>query len=743
MLIRIGDFIERYCWSILTVWLLVVMGCSFYLFISHQPFEIGGISDPNSESARAEKFMSEKFPYGGSRIFILYKSDQLIATDPQFKSEVEQSLAGLDRLALPHSVITPYMNDQQISKDKHSAFAMIFFKQTAEQAANHMTEIRGALGKTTTIKMMVGGEPTYIADVKLLSQHDLFRSELIAFPLSMITLLCVFGGIAAAAIPIITGTISVIIIVSLLFMFGSITELSVFVLNIGTMLGLGLSLDYSLLIINRFREEMAKGRTEKQAIIITLSSAGKAVFFSGLAVFISMSALLVFPVNVLYSIGVGGVVVVTVSVLSALILLPTVLMLVGKKINLFTIPFFKRREYAPNPRKSRWFRLAMHIMRHPLLFFIPTILILLFMGYPFLSVKVNRPDSTILPTWVESRQLVDEFHRIYNFNEMLPTNILFKADYGTILLPENVGALYDFAEQLKKDPRVDAIVSIVTVKPGASKKDYEYFYALPTSTNTPQQHQFILQTTRGQYTIMAVTSKYHDNDARSMDLIRTIREMPIGNKITFQVSGTSALIMDTIKTIYTLFFKMIVVISIITYLVLMVLLRSVVLPLKAIIMNLLSLLASYGMLVFVFQEGHLASLFHFTSEGFTDLNLPVILFFGLFGLSMDYEVFLLTRIKEFYDQTHDNQLSVALGIERSARIITSAALIVVLVSFSFVSADIIFVKAFGLGTAVAIAVDATFIRILLVPATMRLLGEWNWYLPKWLDKILPKIRFDK
>ena len=248
---------------------------------------------------------------------------------------------------------------------------------------------------------------------------------------------------------------------------------------------------------------------------------------------------------------------------------------------------------------------------------------------------------------------------------------------------------------------------------------------------------------KGKYTLISVISKYSKDDKRNFELVNTIRQQKVGNGITKVVGGQSAEIIDTMDIVYNLFIKIVIFISLFTYLVLFFLLRSLILPLKAIIMNFLSLSVCYGMLVFIFQEGHFANLLHFKALGFTDINLPILIFFVLFGLSMDYEVFLLTRIKEFYERTGDNRRSVALGLERSARIITSAALIMILVTGAFVTADIVFIKAFGLGAALAIAIDASLIRLMLVPATMRLLGDWNWYLPKWLDRIMPDLHFDK
>ncbi len=352
-------------------------------------------------------------------------------------------------------------------------------------------------------------------------------------------------------------------------------------------------------------------------------------------------------------------------------------------------------------------------------------------------------DAKILPTWTESRKVLDQFDANFNSNELSPINIVLTAKNNSIYSDANISALYDYAKRLQRDKRVDRVNSIVTLQKDMTKQQYQQIYGSSRQPFTEYQKQFLKSAAHGKYTIMSVVSKYSKDDKRNFELIRDIRQQKVGNGISKHVGGVSAEIIDTMDIVYSLFVKVVIFISIFTYIVLCMLLRSVILPLKAIMMNLLSLSVCYGMLVFIFQEGHFAHLLHFKALGFTDLNLPILLFFVLFGLSMDYEVFLLTRIREFYEQTGDNTKSVALGLERSARIITSAALIMIIVTAAFVTADIVFIKAFGLGAALAIAVDASLIRLLLVPATMRLMGDWNWYMPKWLDRILPDLHFDR
>lgn len=740
LLLRTGNFFQRHRWFVVIAWIAILVLCFVYLPLAGSPFKIGGISDPHTESSKAQKLMTDQLSYGSSNIFILYDSKKLRANDPSFISQVQKSLDGLKKFSLSHQIHSPYENPTQISDNQHAAYAVVTLGQVPDEIANKMQEFHNLVGKPTSLSVIIGGMPSYIADVKRISETDLFRAELIAFPLSILALLFVFGSVIAAILPIISGLLSVTITISILFFLGHHFEFSIFVINIATMLGLGLSLDYTLLIVNRFREELATHGNKEVAISITLATAGKTVLFSGAAVLISLCSLLFFPVNMLSTIGMGGVLVVLISIINALIFLPALLTLLGDQVNAWRIPWLTRKAVATD--NGFLFRMAMRIMKHPVLVFFVSIIILLLLGYPFLHVKINRADATILPSSAESSHFLKKFKKQFNAINLSPIYIVAESRNKSILTNKNIASLYKFTQDLKKDNRVKSINSIITLVPNFSLSQYQQLYRKPDLLKGPQK-QFFDETTKGRFTVLSVISKYAANNSKTYDLVKTIRNTALDNHIILKVTGDSAVVLDTIQSVYGQFVITIGVICIITYFVLLVLLRSIILPLKAIVMNMLSLLVSYGMLVFIYQEGHFNKLLHFDSQGFTDLNLPILLFCALFGLSMDYEIFLLTRIKEFYDQTGDNTVSVALGLERSARIITSAALIFIVVSLAFVTADVVFIKAFGMATALAVLVDATIIRLLLVPATMRLLGQWNWYLPAWLDRLLPHITHDR
>lgn len=733
---------EKQQWLIVVCWLIVAVACAFYLPRTENPFKIEDVNDPKAESSVAQKIMKNEFPFGGSSIFVLYRStDSLSANDSQFEREVKKSLDGLSKFEFEHRILSPYNNSRQISDNKKLAYAVILTNAKSEQLANAFDGIRKDLGHPEHLRIYLGGEPAYTADVNRLSEENLVRGEMIALPICFIAMIFIFSGFLAAMLTIFVGVVNILIIVSILYLMGERVDLSVFVLNIATMLGLGLGLDYTLLITYRFREEYAKCHDTRKTILITLGTAGKSVFFSGMIVLVCIASLVFFPINILFSIGVGGVVVVLVTILSSVTFLPALLCLFQKYVTRSSPKL--QHISSEDVHHHRWYRFAMLVMQYPFTFMIPSIVILVMLGMPFLQVKINISDEKILPAWSESRKVVDLFNANFDPNELAPVNVVLTAKNKSILSRANVGALYDFTRKIKKDKGVKRVNSIVNFKEGMTKAQYQQMYQTKPLPFNDEDKKSFEGMAKGKYTVVSVISKYPKDDDRTFELVKRLRAMTIGNSISVNVGGHTAEIIDTMKVVYSMFTKVVIFISIFTYIILCMLLRSLFLPLKAIVMNLLSLSVCFGMLVFIFQEGHLAGLLHFTALGFTDLNLPILLFFVLFGISMDYEVFLLTRIKEYYERTHDNTKSVAMGLERSARIITSAALIMVIVTGAFVTADIVFIKAFGLGSALAIAIDATVIRLMLVPSTMRLLGSWNWYLPKWLDRILPDLHFDK
>jgi RND superfamily putative drug exporter len=524
------------------------------------------------------------------------------------------------------------------------------------------------------------------------------------------------------------GVISVTSTLALVYLLAQVTDMSVFVLNIASFLGVGMAVDYSLLMVSRFREELA-GRDTQDAVAVTCATAGKAIVFSAGTSVIGLSGLLFFEFMMLRSLGVGGIIVILFSMLMALSLVPALLAVLGQRID--ALPVIPRRLGAGR----FWFRLSRWVMRHPVAVIVPVSTALLLLGAPFLGVKLGSPWASILPEDAESRRGWEVVAEEFGPGELTPIVVVSTSETG-VLSEENLQAAYDFAERLLRDPRVDRVDSIVTVDPSITLDQYRRMY----SSDTPRQPEdrkaalalAELTSDSRDTSMMRVFSRHHPVSDETKSLVDDIRAAPPGGDLQSSLTGVTPDLMDTVDRMYSDFPKVIIFVTITTYVALFWLFRSVVLPLKAVIMNAMSILASFGALVFVFQQGHFQSLLGFTSEGFVEASVPILLFSLLFGLSMDYEVFLLSRIKEDYEATGDTIGSIATGMERSGKVITSAALILILVASGFATGDILIVKALGFGIALAIFIDATIVRALLAPALMRLMSDLNWWAPSFL-----------
>jgi RND superfamily putative drug exporter len=457
-----------------------------------------------------------------------------------------------------------------------------------------------------------------------------------------------------------------------------------------------------------------------------------------MSVLIGLSGLMLFPLMFLRSVGVAGVVVVAISTFTSLTLLPALLAALGTRVEALSLGRLGGVAVGGDrpDEHGRWFRLAHAVMHHPVIVAVVTLTILIALGMPFRHANISSPDATILPADLPSRQGFDLLSEQFSGGEISPFLIVFEFD-ASMPDAERIALVDRFETLLDRDDRIERVQGPTAY--------LEQLSGLPAIQRFRARSLLELagvdtQLRRFWSDSAAVIFAYPEKPANDPDnkaLLAQLRSIPDTPEVKVLVTGGTAEIVDVVDQIYSRFWLAGGFVVVMTYSVLLVLFRSVVLPLKAIFLNIMSILASYGALVWVFQDGHLHRLLRFTPQGFVEASLPVIMFCVLFGLSMDYEVFLLTRIREEWERTGDNREAVAYGLERSGRIITSAALIVVVVTGSFVSADVVIVKALGLGIAIAVAVDATIVRALLVPATMALLGHVNWWLPRWLGRLIP------
>jgi RND superfamily putative drug exporter len=744
---RLGGFAYRRRWLVVGLWALLLLIALPLAPRASGALHAGGFNLADLESSRARTVLHDELGLPESALVLVYSSTTGQAGQAAFDSATAAARAAISGAPYVAQVLAYPFAPSQVSSDGRTAYDVVLLNIGPDDSPAALPAIQDRIAALPAgpVEIELAGGPAFYGDIQAVSESDLRRSEFVSLPLAGLALLLVFGSLVAAGVPLAVGGAAVVVSLAAIFVVASFTEMSIFVLNLATLLGLGLGVDYSLLMTSRFREELRRrppgdgpDDAVAEAIVRAMATAGRAVFFSGLTVLLGLLGLVLFEFTILRSVGIAGAIVVGVAVLGALTLLPAILSILGRRVDRLAV----RRLNGPPSANEPWARLARSVMRRPVPVFAATLGLLLLLGTPFLHVRLNAPDATILPPSVPSRLAFDRLDAAFGAGRFAPLSLAIRTT-GPATDPANIAALYDYSRRLAADPRITSVGGYMDLDPRLSLAQYQLLYSAPAGPPDRYVAATLAATTRGDLTVFTLTTPYGPNADQGRDLVEALRSSsgplapPAG--VTVLVAGGAADVTDVVDRVAADFPRTALFIVVTTYLVLLVLLRSAILPAKALIMNSLSILASFGALVWIFQDGNLSGLLGFQPLGYVETTLPVILFCVLFGLSMDYEVFLLTRMKEVWDRTHDNTEAVAAGLERSGRIITSAALIVVVVAGSFAFADVVLIKAVGLGVAIAVAIDATIVRALLVPATMRLLGVWNWWLPdrlrRWLERV--------
>ncbi len=743
---RLGALVHRHRLLVIVAWVALLIPSVVLAPRAASELAAGGFQLPDLESVRARQTLADELGVATSAVVVVLHSDTMVAGTPAFEAAAAEAVRDLGQAPFVSGFVSHLTAPRQVSADGRTAYDVVTLDLAPDDLPDALPGLEERLGRPAGMTVALAGGPAFYGDIQAVSESDLRRAELVSLPLAAIALVLVFGSLVAAGVPLAVGGGAVIVALAVIALVASVVPMSIFVLNLATLLGLGLGVDYSLLMVSRYREELAKragdledadasGRETVigQAIAATLATAGRAVFFSGLTVLLGLSGLLLFEFMILRSVGLAGVIVVATSVVAALTLLPAGLSVIGTRIDALAV----RRLDATPSGSGRWAALARWVMARPVAVLIPTLGLLLVLGIPFLSVRLNAPDATILPPSVPSRAASDLLAAQFGQGEFAPLEIAVRTT-GPATDPANVAALYDWSRRLATDERITRVDGFVDLDQRITLDQYLLLYGRDGAPPDRFMAAALAATTRGNLTLFSLTTGFGPNRPEARALVRDLRDPtsslapPAG--VAILVGGGAADVEDVVSRMAADFPRTALYILVTTYGVLFVLLRSAILPAKALVMNGLSILASFGALVWIFQQGNLSAVLGFEPLGFVETTLPVILFCVLFGLSMDYEVFLLSRMREVWDRTHDNEEAVAAGLERSGRIVTSAALIVVLVAGSFAFAEIVLIKAVGLGIAIAVALDATVVRALLVPATMRLLGRWNWWLPGPLER---------
>ena len=758
---RWGAFVYRFRRPIALITVVLALGSATLASRVTDSLVSGGWTDPHSESAAVAARLADDFGAGRGSIVALYEGDPSTdARSTAFQQSIATSLARLAADPIADGVIgfAQTGDARFISTDGHAAYAVVRLTISDEQSANEMPKIRGLIDAPVGATLKLAGVGPFTQDQAHQSEKELVQAETISGPFALLILLAVFASVVAAGLPLLVAGLAIPTTLAGVYLVAQTTELSIYVQNVATMLGLALAIDYSLFMVSRFREELRRGRTVAQAVETTVATSGKAVAFSGLAVAIGLSGLLLFQPAALRSFGIGGMIVVASSVFFALTFLPAVLGMLGPRVNALSLgglfAWVRRRLGRPagapsaSPARSRWAGVARAVMARPLAFLIPAVLFLLLAGTPFLRLSQGIPNAATLPAGLESRDAAVTLATDFKAGETAPMTILATVD-GDPLSAANISRLTDYAAAVAKVPgiaRVEGPFTIVDPQTGAAlgADQLAALYAAPAAQLSPQlaaaRDQLRSAYVRGSTVRLDAISPLDPVSPAGGAVIPAVRAIRVDG-VTSQVGGLAAEGHDFMVSQGNTVPWAVGVTLFASGLILFLLFGSVVIPAKAIVMTLLSISASFGALVWIFQEGNLSNVLGFTSPGFTVAGNPIIMFSILFGLSMDYEVLLLSRIQEAYRRTGDNTASVAEGLSRTAGVITGAALIMVTVFSAFALAESITIKSIGVGMAIAVFIDATVIRVLLVPAAMRLMGRWNWWAPGPLGRLADRLGF--
>ena len=733
---RWGLLVHRHRWAVLGACGAIFAASLVALLNGGQ---LKNASDFNVESVRADKLESAQLPAAtGTSFLLLFTDSQRTAPDPQFQQDVQDALAPLARDHRVTTIQTPYnatptQAPAMVSTDRHSIFSVVNLALDFASARQQYPQLRGEV-HSSTLRISSSGDVALASDFDTILGSDLRTSEVVSLPLALIFLVVVFGTGVAALLCLGVGIFAVIGGVGAVSLMSHAFDVSTYASNVVTLVGLGIAIDYSLFIVTRYREELARDGNSARALSVTMATAGRAIAFSGMTVALGLAGLLFFTGTSLVSMGAAGAIVVAISVVYALTLLPALLAILGPNVNRLRVPVLQPKPFG----EGAWHRIANWVMRRPWLVLVPTAAILLAAGAPFLGIHLASTDVGQLPATAESRIGSELLQAQFPEAGQNTLEVVMQFARGSPLDPQNVATAYAFTRHLAQTQGVVSVKSYVNVEPPLGLSEYQALYQQPRSALPAPVQDLVHHSIGSNIAVFDAQTPYLTTSDQAHQLVRTIRAHDQIAGATVLVTGNSAFDLDFVGYMVARIPGVVAFVVVATLAVLLLLLRSVVLPLKAILMNVLSLSAAFGALVWIFQEGHLSGILGF-SPGLIDPSIPVLLFCIIFGLSMDYEVFLLTRMQEEWQRTHDNRIAVAGGLERSGRLVTGAALIMASVFLAFALASVVTIKSLGLGMAIAVVADATLVRALVVPALMRLLGRANWWAPRWLQRSLPSV----
>ena len=749
MLERLGKFLVRRRWAVLAATLVAVVLAGAYGGSAITRLKSGGFDDPAAESTRAAETLRDDFGIGDPNLILLVTAKRGAVDDPAVAAAGEsltRRLAAEPDLA---QVASYWTLDAPTLRSQDGRQALVLGRITGDEEGldERAEQLTAAYGRDDAdLRVQIGGQAQVSREIGEQVEADLAKAEAIAVPITLLLLMVAFGGSVAGALPLAVGGFAIVGTLLVLRVLAELTDVSIYALNLTTALGLGLAIDYSLFIVSRYREELRAGREPADALVQTMRTAGRTVLFASTTIAVSLLALLVFPLYFLRSFGYAGIAVVALAAVGALIVLPALLAVLGHRVNRFRLPLGRRRTAQPVPVQAGataslhepptpdrgegfWHWIATRVMRRPAPIAIVVVAFLVLLGTPFLGVRFGLPDDRVLPTSAEGRQVSDAVRANFTTDESSALSVVAPGSGDPQTHLADIDGYATALSRLAGVGRVEALTG--------SYADGGRLQGPLQATGDAAIPPEAMRFAAADGTWLSVVPSVEPYSQAGERLVAAVRELPA--PLGAQVTGPSAALVDTKASLLSHLPAAGAVIALVTFVLLFLMTGSVVIPVKALVLNLLSLTAVYGAMVYVFQDGHLADLLGFTATGTIDTSMPVLLFCIAFGLSMDYEVFLLSRIKEEHDRTGDTVAAVAFGLERTGRIVTTAAALLAIVFIAFATSSVSFLKLFGIGTALAILVDATLIRALLVPAFMRLAGRANWWAPAPLRRLHDRV----
>jgi putative drug exporter of the RND superfamily len=698
-------------------------------------------SVPGSEAERGRDLLTENFNDRGDGAFTLvFQSRRPIVVAP-----AEAAAGGRPRLLVPTfrhqaadataraaSVVQGAKPGPVLYASPHVAYAQINTPLENEDAAKKTADIRAAIPTIAGVNTYLSGFPAINHDTQKIYNEDLAKGEMIAIPIALLVMAFMFGTLGGIAVPFAFAAVTIPTTLGGVWIFAHFMDMAIYVTNIVTLIGLAIAIDYSMLIVFRYREELEKRDSPHEALVEAMKTAGRATLFSGAVVAVGLALLVFMPLPFMRSMGVGGLLVPLVSIVASATFLPALLAMMGTKVNRLRVIPRSILQHRAEGRTGIWTRLARSIMRRPIPYLVVAGGLMIGLALPALGLHVTSGDNRGVPLNKESTRGFALLRDTLGPGALAPNQIVINTGRpGGAYAPAVIAAENRLVAQLRRDPEVKpaTILTPSALPPGPAGR------AIAERNN--------LVDAAGQIAQVRVAGHGDSGTTAAQDLVHRIRDTYIPRAgfgdAEVVLTGAPAFGVDFIDTAYGAFPWLVLAVLVLSYLLLLRAFRSLILPLKAVLLNLLSVSATYGVLVLVFQEGLHSGL---GLQGTPQIEgwIPIFLFAMLFGLSMDYEVFLLSRIREEWDRRHDNEEAVAYGLEHTGRIITAAALIMIAAFAGFTAGSFVGLQEFGVGLSAAILLDATIVRAILVPALMKLLGDWNWYLPRRVERVLERTR---